>query len=296
MRVILLALFVVMSGIAAFAHEGTEAAASSPSPWDLAALAGLAIAALLYAAGSRRLSARGVRVRRIERVAFWIGWLALVAAVAPPLDGAAATMFSAHMAQHELLMLVGAPLLIVGRPIVPWLWALPDVVRSSAAGTLNATTLARIWRWLTTPLVAWALHGLAIWVWHLPVLYEGAVRHEGVHAFQHATFVATAVFFWWGLVYGRYGRAAYGASALYVFVTSVHTGILGAMFTLSSAPYYSLYASRAAQAGVDALADQQLAGLYMWIPAGTVLTLFGLSLVLAWLSEAERRATAGRGT
>jgi putative membrane protein len=295
MRVILLTVFLASYSVAVLAHQSTEVV-SSPSSWDVATLVGLAIAGLLYALGSRRLSARGVHVRRIEPIAFWAGWIALVAAVAPPIDAAAAMMFSAHMVQHELLMLVGAPLMIVGRPIVPWLWALPDRMRPSAGAALNAAGVTTIWHWLTTPLIAWALHGLAIWVWHLPALYEGAIRHEGVHAFQHATFVGTAVLFWWGLVYGRYGRAAYGASALYVFVTSVHTGVLGAMFTLSNAPYYALYAARAPQAGVDALADQQLAGLYMWIPAGAVLTLFGLSLVVAWVAESERRTSIRKQT
>jgi putative membrane protein len=150
--------------------------------------------------------------------------------------------------------------------------------------------MGRSWQILTTPLLACALHAAAIWVWHLPPLYEAAVQDEALHAFQHLTFVATSVCFWWGLVYGRYGRAAYGASALYVFVTSVHTGVLGAMFSLSSAPWYGVYAARAADAGIDAAADQQLAGLYMWIPAGIVLTIFGLALLVAWLAEAERRA------
>jgi putative membrane protein len=293
MRVTLLTAGLVFSTAPVFAHE-VAVYPVSPSSWDLLTLVALAIVASLYAVGSRRLSARRVRVRRIERVSFWIGWVALAAAVAPPLDAAATLRFSAHMAQHELLMLIGAPLLIVGRPIVPLLWSLPESMRPAAGATLNVSLVATLWRWLTTPVVAWALHGLVIWVWHLPVLYEGAIRHEGLHAFQHATFMATAVFFWWGLVYGRYGRAAYGASALYVFVTSVHTGVLGAMFTLSNAPYYPLYAARGSAAGVDALADQQLAGLYMWIPAGIVLTLFGLSLLVAWIAEAERRTTINR--
>ena len=277
----------------AAAHDGPHAPAG-PSLWDAAVLAGLGAAALLYVAGQRRLRSRGVRGRRVERFAFWTGWTALVAAVAPPLDRAASYSFSAHMAQHELLMLVGAPLMIVARPIVPWLWGLSDRARAVAGGGLQASIVARAWRWLTTPIVAWALHGVAIWVWHLPVLYESAVQNEGVHTLQHATFVGTAVLFWWGLVQGRYGRAGYGASALYVFVTSVHTGILGALFALSNAPFYPLYADRAAYAGIDAVADQQLAGLYMWIPAGLILTLFGLALLVAWLSEADRRARAAR--
>ena len=274
------------------AHGGPHVAESSPSGWDIAVLVLLVAAGALYGIGSRRMALRGAHVRAVEPVAFWIGWVALVAAVAPPMDRAAAALFSAHMAQHELLMLVGAPLVIVGRPIVPWLFALPARLRPSAGRGLQAPWIGRTWRRLTTPVVAWALHGLAIWVWHLPALYQAAVRSEGIHAFQHATFVGTAVLFWWGLVYGRYGRAAYGASALYVFLTSVHTGILGALFTLSTGPFYPLYAQRAAQAGVDAVGDQQLGGLYMWIPAGIVLTLFGLALIVAWLAESDRRVAA----
>ena len=290
MRVALWAAAGTLVPAVAAAHEGPHRAVTSW--WDIGALCLLAAGAALYAAGARRLARRRVRVPRVEWAAFWAGWAALVAAVAPPMDRAAAELFSMHMVQHELLMLVGAPLLIVGRPIVPWLWALPGRVRPLAGTGLSLPVMSRSWRLLTAPIVAWALHGLVIWTWHLPVLYEAAVLDEGVHALQHATFVGTAVLFWWGLVYGRYGRAAYGASALYVFVTGVHTGILGALFTFSGSPFYPLYAARAAAAGVDPVADQQLAGLYMWIPAGVVLMLFGLALVVAWISESERRSRA----
>ena len=276
------------------AHDGPHAAAAAgPSGWDAAALVVLGLAGALYAIGARRLAGRGARVRQIERVAFWTGWVALVAAVAPPLDRAAAAMFSMHMAQHELLMVVGAPLVIVGRPIVPWLWALPARLRPMAGSGLQQRPVSRAWRWATTPVVAWALHGLVIWIWHLPMFYEAAVQSEAIHAFQHATFVGTAVLFWWGLVYGRYGRVAYGASVLYVFTTMVHTGLLGAAFALSTQPFYGIYQERAAAAGVDPISDQQLAGLIMWIPAGVVLTLCGLALLLAWISEAERRTRTG---
>jgi putative membrane protein len=274
------------------AHDGPHAAWRM-SGWDAAVLASLALGGLLYALGAARLARAGAHVRRVERVSFWAGWTAMIAAVAPPLDRAATLRFSAHMAQHELLMLIGAPLLIVGRPIVPWLWALSVRWRRRIGPSAPARRANAIWAWLTLPVVAWALHGATIWIWHLPALYEAAVRSEALHAVQHATFVATAVCFWWGLVYGRYGRLAYGASALFVFTTSLHTGILGALFTFSGAPFYPLYASRGAAEGIDPLGDQQLAGLYMWIPAGAIFMLFGLALVMAWLSESERRATLG---
>ena len=250
----------------------------------------LVIAGAMYAIGSFRLQASGARVRRVERASFWIGWSILLAAQTPWMDRAAAVSLSAHMSQHEMMMLMGAPLVIVGRPVVAWLWALPESSRRRTGGTLASVVPRTIWRWLTIPLVAWALHGAAVWFWHLPILYEAAVSNEAVHAIQHAMFVGTAVLFWWGLVYGRYGRAAYGASALYVFTTMLHTGLLGALFALSTTPFYPVYRDRAHAAGFDPVHDQQLAGLYMWIPAGVVLTAFGLALVLAWLSESDRRA------
>ena len=294
MRVAIAAL-VLCTAQAAWAHDESHAVPmGAPSGWDVAVLALLALGGLLYAIGAAKLRARGARVRRIERAAFWAGWASIVAAVAPPMDSAAAAAFSAHMAQHELLMLVGAPLMIVGRPIVPWLWALPGRWRPAAASGLQQRGVSRAWDWLTAPVLAWAIHGAVVWIWHAPALYQAALESEAVHAVQHAMFVGTAVLFWWGLVYGRYGRAAYGASALFVFITMVHTGILGALFALSTSPYYEIYRERSSSAGIDPVVDQQLAGLYMWVPSGIVLTLFGLALILAWLSESDRRAGVNR--
>lgn len=276
-------------------HPHVHAAASTAgSPWDIAILMGLAFAGWLYWRGSQRLIARHAHVRAAERVAFWIGWGVAIAALLPVVDAAAAELFSVHMAQHELLMLVVAPLIIAGRPIVPWLWALPAWMRAGAGGAMGSGPVSRTWGILTLPLVAWTLHALAIWIWHLPALYEAALRDDGIHAVQHAMFVGTAVLFWWGLVYGRYGRAAYGAAVLYVFATLVHTGLLGAMLTLSDRPFYPMYVEQAAVAGIDAVDDQRLAGLYMWVPSGIILTLFGLALFAAWLGEAERRLASSK--
>jgi putative membrane protein len=260
-------------------------AAAAISPWDLLAVAVLLVAAGLYAVGDWRMDRRAPR-RRIQRYAFWAGWLVMLIAILPPLDRLAVQRFSAHMLQHELLMLVGVPLLIAGRPLATCLWGIPDGVRPAAARALQSRVAGGSWRFMTAPVVAWALHGMVVWIWHVPRLYELAVRDEAVHAVQHAMFVGTSALFWWGLVYGRYGRAGYGASVFYVFTTAVHTGILGAVFTLTMAPLYPVYVERAP----DPLADQQLAGLMMWVPAGIILTLAGLGLFAAWLGEAERRS------
>ena len=260
------------------------------SIWDIAVLLLLAVVGALYYRGSMRLVARGVVRPWYETAAFAAGWLALVAAVLPPLDSYAVRLFSVHMAQHELMMLVGAPLVTIGRPVPICLWGVPDRWRPAAAATFQGRWTLDGWRVLTTPVIAWALHGVTLWIWHLPSLYDAAVASEGIHALQHATFVGTSILFWWGIVYGRYGRVGYGAAVFYVFTTVVHTGILGALVTLASSPLYPIYLAPAAALGIDPVADQQVAGLLMWVPAGIVLTLLGLALFAAWMGEAERRA------
>jgi putative membrane protein len=260
------------------------------SLWDIATLAMLAVLGALYYRGLVRLAGRQVVRPWHETAAFAAGWIALVAAVLPPLDSYAIRLFSVHMAQHELMMLVGAPLVTIGRPVPICLWGVPDRWRPAAVRVFQGRAVLDAWRIVTTPVIAWALSGLALWVWHVPALYDAAVASEGLHFLEHATFVGTSVFFWYGLVYGRYGRVGYGAGVFYVFATVVHSGILGALVTFARTPLYPIYGAPSAALGVDPVADQQVAGLLMWVPAGIILTLLGLALFAAWMGEAERRS------
>jgi putative membrane protein len=287
---VLVLLFAVPGNVLAHDAAGPHAGGGAFSPWDLVALGFLVGVGVLYFLGSVRLAQRRAVHRRSERVAFAAGWLALVGAILPPLDSLAVSLFSVHMAQHELMMLVGAPLLIAGRPLPVCMAGMSAGARRSVGALLQAGATAATWRALTTPVVAWALHGAAVWIWHLPALYEAAAASEAIHAFQHATFVGTAALFWWGMLYGRYGRAGYGAAVFYVFTTTVHTGLLGAILTLATSSFYPGYAVTAAARGVDPIEDQQLAGLIMWVPAGIVLTVAGVALFAAWIGAADRRA------
>ena len=258
----------------------------------MAAFGLLLVTGTLYVVGSVRLAHRGGVHRSFERIAFALGWVALLATVVPSLDTLSVQLFSIHMVQHELMMLVGVPLMIAGRPLPILLGALSVRARRAAVSMLQGAPAAATWRLLTAPVVAWALHGMAIWIWHLPVLYQVAVREEGVHALQHAMFIGTAALFWWGVLYGRYGRAGYGAAVFYVFTTVV----LGAAVTFASMPLYPDYTARSMARGVDPLQDQQIAGLIMWVPAGFIMTLLGIGLFAAWLGEAQRRERRLRST
>jgi putative membrane protein len=249
-----------------------------------------------YALGVRsawRQAGTGSGFRRWQVAAFCGGMFALGVALISPLAWLSDVLFSAHMTQHELLMLVAAPLLVIGRPLLAWLWAVPGGRRAAVARVFRARTAVRVWQWLTNPLVIFVLHGVTLWIWHVPVLFEWALHSEAVHAVQHLTFMVTASLFWWGMVHGQYGRAGYGVGVLYVFLTGLHSTILGALLTVAPSTWYRSYEATAAVQRIDALADQQLAGLVMWVPSGVIFMVVGLALVAAWIGESERRVRLG---
>ena len=104
---------------------------------------------------------------------------------------------------------------------------------------LRATRPVRVWRALTSPLSALALHAVTRLVWHVPALFDAALAEERIHALQHLMFFATAVVFWSALIDGKYGRAGYGIGIAFVFVTMIYSGLLGAVLALGDHPLYA---------------------------------------------------------
>jgi cytochrome c oxidase assembly factor CtaG len=191
------------------------------------------------------------------------------------------------MVQHELLMVVAAPLFAVGAPLIGILWAMPSGLRHTLVDTIQRTPLPLVWRTLTAPATAFILYGLALWIWHVPALYDDALEHEAVHAIQHLCFFGTAALFWWGMVHGPQGRIGYGAAVVYLFVTALHGGVLGALLTVSPRVWYAPYLTHQ-PAGLSPLEDQQLAGLLMWVPGGLAFVAGALFLLAAWLRQSDR--------
>lgn len=274
--------------LSASAHSGEP-----PQPHDLwrawtfdsGVLLPLLAAAFLYARGSRR--ARGVTFWQAR--SFWAGWIVLVMALASPLHSLGEALFSAHMAQHELLMLGAAPLLVISRPLVPILWGLPLNWRRAAGQCFKAPAVQRRWRGLTHPFTAWCIHAVALWGWHAPALFQATLSSNVVHAAQHLSFLGSALLFWWSLFYAG-GPSHYGLGVLYIFTTAVHTSILGALLTFAPHVWYPAYGFRAAPWGLAPLQDQQIGGLIMWVPAGIVYIAAGLALFAAWLQASGLRA------
>jgi putative membrane protein len=145
-----------------------------------------------------------------------------------------------------------------------------------------------LWTTLTDPLVAWALHALALWAWHIPGAFDAALENEGLHILQHVSFLGTALFFWWSVLghdpRGRYGP---GHSAASLFVTMMHTGALGALLSLAPNPWYAPYVATTLALGLDPAQDQQLGGLVMWVPAGLVYVVAALWVLGRMLTRAR---------
>src|SRR5947207_11527850 len=171
------------------------------APWvfDPVVVASLAATGALYAAGVVRLwreVGRGRGVNAWQVAAFAAGLGALVLALLSPIASFSEFLFSVHMTQHEILILVAAPLLVLGRPIVPLLWALSPRWRLRLGTWSRNRYWSAAWTALTGPLVVWLLHGLALWVWHLPALYQAALGSAAIHAIEHTCLLATASLFW----------------------------------------------------------------------------------------------------
>jgi putative membrane protein len=250
----------------------------------------MAIAAILYARGSR--FERGAQ--SYHRLSFWTGWTVLALALISPLHALGEALFSAHMAQHEILMLVAAPLLVLSRPLVPMLWGMPFEWRRAAGRWSKTRTFSAVWRLLTFPLAAWVIHAIALWAWHVPSLFQATLTSELAHSLQHLSFLLSALLFWWSLWYGQ-GRSGYGAAIVYIFTTAIHTSILGALLTLSPAVWYPAYSASTEAWGLTPLQDQQIGGLIMWIPAGVVYLAAGLAFCAAWLRESDAMLTRRAG-
>jgi putative membrane protein len=194
------------------------------------------------------------------------------------------------MVQHMILLVVAPPLLLLGNPKVPLLWALPEDRRGPVGRFFSHRAApALLWRWLSQPMVAGALFGAAIWLWHVPVLYEAALASGAVHTLEHATLFGAGLLYWHRLMAPvRESEVGHGGAALSALIAMMHTSLLGALMTFARQPWYPAYDPWPELWGLTPLEDQQLAGLIMWVPMSFIFLIAALSLMAHWLRLAAR--------
>jgi putative membrane protein len=277
------------------AHEVNSTAPDriwSAWSWEPIVVATLVLTAALYFVGITRLWAAatpGAGVRKWEAGSFALGWLVVALALVSPLHALGGVLFSAHMTQHELLISVAAPLLVLGKPLVAFIWSLPVGWRRNVGGIGRVGAVGAMWRLLAAPVVAFAIHAIALWTWHLPRLYQATLTSDLVHSLQHISFLFSALLFWSTIFAARSGEFRRGLAVFLLFATVLQTGALGALLTFSGTLWYPAYAATTAQWGLTALEDQQLGGLIMWIPGSLAYIIAALWISAAWLRESQRR-------
>jgi putative membrane protein len=285
----------LLSASGPLAAHGGEHAPAVANQWtfDPILTVPLALTLLVYLAGFSRLwrrSAKGRSSRRREAILFGAGWLVLALALTSPLHAGGERSFTLHMIEHELIMLVATLLLATSGAGGTMLWGLPAAARVPLASLARGRSARAVWRAATGPVVATVVQALALWLWHMPPLFDRALDSFGWHVAQHASFIVTSLLFWWAMVHSRGDRSLLGISALCLFFTSLVGGALGALMALSDSPWYAPYAAMGVSGiGLDPVNDQRLAGLVMWIPGGLVHAAAALYFVYRWLGAPGRQ-------
>jgi cytochrome c oxidase assembly factor CtaG len=239
-------------------------------PFDPWLSAALLIAAAVYLRGWRYLRRRDPVRWHAGRPAALIGGLAaLYLALASPLEPFAALLLQVHMLQHLLLTMVAPPLLWLAAPLLPMLRGLPQPLRVYwAAPLLAAPELRRFFTFWTHPMAALPLFVAATWLWHIPNMYELALRSSSWHYAQHACFLATALLFWYPVIRPYPSRPRWSVWLLlpYLMVADLSNTLLAALLTFSGRVLYPHYADVPRLGGISAAADQAAAGVLMWVP------------------------------
>ena len=208
----------------------------------------------------------------IRRLSLAAGSLVVALTVLPPLSGVAAQLFSAHMAQHLLLIVVAAPLLI-------------------ASGAFDGLQRYAIVQRLTRPVPAWILFVGIFLLWHWPAAFQWAALHESTILLEHASILFGALLFWSVALSAR-GQAwlSYGARALFVMAAAVVTDLPGVIMLFAPRALCSMPGENAPAFGITPLEDQQIAGLLMWVPANLIFFGFATWLFALWISDTHKNS------
>jgi putative membrane protein len=270
----------------ALAHGTPVSATRFEWSWDPWVVAPLALSLAFFLVGRVRLgrrAARGGSSLAWQTGAFLAGWTTLALALVSPLHLAGERSFTAHMLEHEMMMLLAAPLLVAARPVGVMIWAFPSRGRRVLGRMARGARMAAAWRRATDPLAATLAQAAALWLWHTPALFDRALASDGWHIAQHLSFLVTALLFWSAMLHRA--RRNRGVAALCLFATSVVSGALGAMMAFSVSPWYAGYMRLGmAPFRLTPMQDQQLAGMLMWVPGGLVHAIAALAAIAAVLT------------
>jgi putative membrane protein len=244
----------------------------------------LALGALYWWRARAPEPARRARIGRAKPTIFGVGLATMFFALNGWLhDLSDSYLFSAHMVQHLLLALVVAPLLIMGTPG----WMLRPALRWRGVGSAA--------RWLTAPMRCFAIFSVVVSAWHLPPLYNLAMREHPVHIVQHLTLLVASVLMWWPVLspLPELPRLAYPMQMLYLFLLSIPMSIVSIYIAYADAVLYPAYAAAPRIWSISPMQDQLMGGLIMWIPGGFFFFAIISVVFLRWQQHDGDETVAG---
>lgn len=254
----------------------------------------VAFVAAVYARGWYAIrKTRAIYFTGWRLTAFLLGMLVLWLSIGSPIDAFADVLLSAHMVQHLLLMSVVPPLLLLGAPVVPLLRGLPRwVVKTVLRPFFVWAFLRRVGHFLIEPIVAWLAMNLAFLIWHVPVAYDYALRHENWHDFEHICFLTTSLLFWWVIIHPWPSqiRTSNWMMLLYLMSADIVNTVLSAFLAFCDKPVYPFYITGPNPFHVSPLSDQVLGAVIMWV-FGSFVFLVPAILITVQLLAPERANT-----
>ncbi|MFC1460028.1 cytochrome c oxidase assembly protein [Microvirga arabica] len=281
-------------GLPAFAHgSGPHGGSDLWHAWHSDPLVSLPLLAscLLFIRGAYRLRQDLGRFppgfAPSQIACFALGAALLVIALMSPLEALSSILLSAHMVQHILLIAVAPPLLVLGKPEVAWLWAVPAHWRRGMARHRPLRSVLAFLSPCARPVPAALIHMGTLWVWHSPMLFDAAVASDTLHWLEHVLFFGTALLFWRAVIKAHSGREAAAAALIACFITLLQSGLLSALLSFAREALY--HAPSTMEWGLTALEDQQLAGAIMSLPMCAIYLAAGLIMALRLLTPATER-------
>jgi cytochrome c oxidase assembly factor CtaG len=265
--------------------------------WDFSSIPAVIFLVLVgaYLAGTTRLALRSNSDSQFwtKAAAGVTGFVLLAIALAGPLDFYSEDMFTMHMAQHIVIAMFAAPLILIARPLPAYVWSLPRPLRIGVGAAL-AGDGAIIWvlRVLTRPTISLPLFIGTLYAWHIPAAYNGSLENEWVHLFMHFTMFTTAILFWWPIVGPPPIRTQlnYPQRIVYLLLAVTPTALMAAIITLSKGVLYTFYIGSPGHFGWNPVEDQSTGGLLMWIPGNLVYLVTMTVLFFKWFGEEERKS------